>query len=46
MLIRPFFAGLSYAVSGEAGDSVAADVTRVLMGWRLLPEDEAESERG
>ena len=31
MLIRPFFAGLSYAVSGEAGDSVAADVTRVLL---------------
>ena len=44
MLVRPFFAGLSYAVSGEADESVAADVTRVLLRWRLMPKDESNSE--
>ena len=44
MLIRPFFVGLSYAVSGEAVESVAADVTRVLLRWRLMPKDESKSE--
>ena len=44
MLIRPFFVGLSYAVSGEAYESVAADVTRVLLRWRLMPKDESKSE--
>ena len=44
MLVRPFFAGLSCEVSGEAGDSVAADVTRVLLRWRLMPKDESKSE--
>ena len=46
MLIRPFFVGLSYAVSGEAGDSLVADVTRVPLRWRLMSENEEESERG
>ena len=44
MLVRRFFAGLPYAVSGEADESVAADVTRVLLRWRLMPKDESKSE--
>ena len=43
MLVRSFFAGFSCAVSGEAGDSVAQDATRVLLRWHWMPEDEAES---
>jgi len=42
MMVRLFFAGLS----GEAGDSVVADVTRVPFGWRLMSENEAVSEVG
>lgn len=44
MLVRPFFAPLSCAVSGVAGDLVAADATRVLLRWRLMPKDESKSE--
>ena len=44
MLIRPFFIGLSCAISDEADESVAADVTRVLLRWRLMPKDESKSE--
>ena len=46
MMVRLFFAGLSCEVSGEAGDSLVADVTRVPLRWRLMSENEEESERG
>ena len=46
MMVRLFFAGLICEVSGEAGDSLVADVKRVPLRWRLMSENEEEYERG